>query len=204
MTDPINNPNVISDLIINDAQPTRADAVKNRALLLETARDLFERKGVESVSMTELAQAAGVGKGTLYRHFNNKAEVCYALLDHEQRDLQARTLARLSANGDPYEDMMIFLADVVRFVVRNDDLLASGLHDGNVSSLTFAAHAWYRQTIHGLLAKLALDADLDYLSDVLYVMVNVDTIHYQRHTLGYDLERIRAGLLDTFARLAAE
>jgi AcrR family transcriptional regulator len=78
-------------VMYGESLPSRADALKNRALLLETARRLFSEQGVEAVSMTAIADAAGVGKGTLYRHFENKAQLCQALLDDDQRALQERT-----------------------------------------------------------------------------------------------------------------
>jgi AcrR family transcriptional regulator len=188
-------------LFINDPQPTRADAVENRRVLLRTARRLFAQQDVETITMTQLAQAAGVGKGTLYRHFNNKAEVCYALLDDEQRQLQNETLQRMRATTNPTETMRWFLEGVVDFVVRNDQLLAAGLQEGNVTALTFPAHAWWHTTIRGLLDQMGITGDQDYLSDTLYVMVNVETIHYQLHTRGYTRHRIVDGILMLFARL---
>mgnify|MGYP001034633116 CR=1 FL=1 len=192
------NPNLIS---MSDTTPTRADAVKNRAVLLRTARRLFNADGVDNTTMTQLADEAGVGKGTLYRHFSNKAEVCYALLDSEQRELQAGTFEQLRDSDDPAVVLRAFLADVVQFVWRNDELLSPALHEGNVSSLEFPAHVWYRQTIRGLLGRAGATGDLDYLADVLYVMLNVETIHYQRHTLGYDQTRVIDGILRVADRL---
>lgn len=184
-----------------ESSPTRADAIRNRSLLLETARRVFEEQGVDSVSMTRLAEEAGVGKGTLYRHFNNKAEVCYALLDNEQRDLQNRAFERLREVNDPYDNMRWFLGQVVDFVVRNIEMLAGGLESLNMPSLDFPAHHWWRMTMRGLLQRMDVSGDIDYLTDVLYVMVSVETIHYQLHALDYSHERICDGVVDTFARL---
>ena len=183
------------------ARPSRADAVRNRELLLETASRLFEEQGVEAVSMTQLAQAAGVGKGTLYRHFNNKTDVCYALLDQEQRDLQSRTLERLKQVETPYENLRWFLEAAASFVIRHDEMLAAAMESSHTSSLEFPAHEWWRQTIRGLLQRLDLSGDLDYTSDVLYVMLDIRTIYFQRRILGYKPERIMAGLLSTLDRL---
>ncbi|MEL6216458.1 MAG: helix-turn-helix domain-containing protein, partial [Pseudomonadota bacterium] len=79
------NPLIIFD---DDGTPSRADARRNRKLLLETAQALFEANGVDAVSMTAIADAADVGKGTLYRHFPNKAALCNALLDEDMHALQ--------------------------------------------------------------------------------------------------------------------
>ncbi|MDX1993283.1 MAG: TetR family transcriptional regulator [bacterium] len=180
-------------LILADPRPTRADAVKNRELLLETASRLFTENGVETVTMSQIAQAAQVGKGTLYRHFKDKTELCYALLDHEQRDLQNQTLRRLRESADIREHLRWFLEQAVRFVVRNDDLLFGG-EASTMMFIQHPAHLWWRQTIRGLLMKIGTRFDVDYAADVLYVMLDVNALRFQRRTLGYDLSRIIAGL----------
>ena len=122
----------MSDNLIlpDDSRPTRSDAVKNHALLLETAQRLFKEHGVEAVSMTAIAEAAGVGKGTLYRHFENKAVLTHVLLDEDMRDLQTRSLRRLQQEGDPLDDLHWFLEQVVRFVDRNEELLCAASECG--------------------------------------------------------------------------
>ncbi|RKS72214.1 TetR family transcriptional regulator [Actinomadura pelletieri DSM 43383] len=71
----------------------RADAARNRVKVLEAAAALFARHGVESVSMDAVAAAAGVGKGTLFRRFGDKAGLAAALLDARERDLQNAILS---------------------------------------------------------------------------------------------------------------
>lgn len=193
--------NFDNTLTILDSRPTRSDAVKNRELLLETASTLFADKGVDNVSMTEIAQEARVGKGTLYRHFNNKAELCHALLDHDMQSLQNATLERLGKREAPCQLLRWFLAEVVRFVTRNEALLFEASETGDFITLEFPAHLWWRQTIQGLLNQLMLDGDLDYLSDVFYVLIDVNTIYFQRHFLHYDVDRIIDGLFHTVDRL---
>ncbi len=178
-------------LFVTDPQPSRADAVRNRALLLETAQKLFAEQGIETVSMTAIADAAGVGKGTLYRHFKSKMELCIALLDEDQRDLQERTLRHLPLIGAPCDGLRWFLQAVVDFVLRNSELLAVDMTD---LSLQHPAHFWWRQTILGLLRQLAPDQDHSYTADVLYIMLDVRTISFQRHQLGYSPQRILDGL----------
>jgi AcrR family transcriptional regulator len=189
-------------LIFIDERPTRADAVKNRLLLLETARKLFREKGPDCVSMSEIAQAAGVGKGTLYRHFTSKAEVSFALLDHEQRELQEATIRTLRKHADePAACLRWFLPRTARFTYDHSEMLYFGTRASDIESLQFPAHIWQRQTIRGLLERMGLSGDLDYLSDSLYVMLDVNTIYFQKNRLGYDLERIATGLLEMVDRL---
>ena len=70
----------------------RADAARNRAVVLEAAAALFREHGVDAVSMDAVAAAAGVGKGTLFRRFGDKAGLAVALLDEQERTLQEAIL----------------------------------------------------------------------------------------------------------------
>jgi AcrR family transcriptional regulator len=187
--------------VASEIHPSRSDAVKNRALLLETARRLFAEKGVETITMSAIAEAAGVGKGTLYRHFENKTALCQALLDEEQRQLQARTFGRLAQGGDPLDILCWFLEEVVAFVSRNEELLYVDVGLGGLPVLAHPAHLWWRQTILGLLTRAHLSSDVSYLADVIYVMLDARTIAFQRHNLGYSLERIIEGLHHVVSRL---
>lgn len=181
-------------LQLTEARPTRADAVKNRNLLLETASRLFQEQGVEVVTMSAIADAARVGKGTLYRHFKNKAEVCNALLDHDQKLLQQETFERLRSNCDPMDNLRWFLQEVVGFVYKNAPLLHAGETDSKIMMLDHPAHVWWRQTIRALLTQLEPSGDVDYLTDVLYIMVDANTIYFQRYAMRYDMPRILDGI----------
>jgi AcrR family transcriptional regulator len=70
----------------------RADAARNRAVVLSAAAALFRRHGVDGLSMDAVAAAAGVGKGTLFRRFGDKAGLAAALLDDQERTLQEAIL----------------------------------------------------------------------------------------------------------------
>lgn len=59
----------------------RADAVRNRERVLEAAREVMGAKGIEA-QMDEIARAAGVGVGTVYRHFPTKDDLVVALADY--------------------------------------------------------------------------------------------------------------------------
>src|SRR5947209_8686178 len=66
----------------------RADASRNRQTILCTARRLFEEQGVDCVSMDAIALAAGVGKGTLFRRFGDRASLVRALLEESEARFQ--------------------------------------------------------------------------------------------------------------------
>ncbi|WP_280465483.1 TetR/AcrR family transcriptional regulator, partial [Nocardia brasiliensis] len=71
------------------AEPTeRADAARNRQLLLDAAQQLVREHDVDSLTMDALAKRAGVGKGTVFRRFGNRSGLLLALLDHSERKFQ--------------------------------------------------------------------------------------------------------------------
>lgn len=191
---------VEDDLIIVDSRPKRADAVKNRQLLLDTARRLFDNEGVGAVSMSAIAQRANVGKGTLYRHFSDKGELLHALLDEDMRQLQDRTLERMRMGYEAADNLRWFFDQAITFVIKHSDSLCEASSNGSIPMLQHPAHMWWRQTIIGLLTQAGVTGDVNYKADVFYVMLDVTTIRFQRRTLGYDSERIFNGfceLLDT-------
>lgn len=167
---------------LTEVRPTRADAVKNRALLLATARALFEASGVEAVTMSAVAEAAGVGKGTLYRHFANKGQLCEELLDSDQRDMQTRVLEQLSTVRDAASARLAlgwFMGEMLDFYQRNDSLFYIDPIQSSEGMLIHPAHYWVRQTFRGLLAQAGAALDLEYAADTLYLMLDPRTLRFQ-------------------------
>ncbi|MEM9951891.1 MAG: TetR/AcrR family transcriptional regulator [Chloroflexota bacterium] len=186
---------------INSNKPIRADAIRNRRLLLDTAQALFDEHGIQDVTMSAIAKEAGVGKGTLYRHFTDKADLCHALLDEDMRKFQQETLTHLRDCAEPYDGLYWFLEESAQYVVRHNDLLIEVANQGGVDMLSHPAHVWWRQTIVGLLARLTPDADTSYLADMLYIMLDVQTIRFQRRVQNYSVERIINGLHMLLAKI---
>ncbi len=185
-----------------DHKVPRADAQRNRRRLLETAQGLFASGQFEAATMSDIAQLAGVGKGTLYRHFSDKSDICHALLDEAMRDFQGRTLMRLQAADSPLDKLLWFLGEVVQYVDRHILLLSEAAGQGRQAQmLRHPAHIWWRQTIIGLLDQMAYQGDTEYAADMLYIMLDVQTLHFQRGLRGYTLERIIAALRQVAAQL---
>ncbi|GII59292.1 TetR family transcriptional regulator [Planotetraspora thailandica] len=105
----------------------RADAARNRTAILDAAAGLFAEHGVDGVSMDQVAAAAGVGKGTVFRRFGDKAGLAVALLDDRERTLQeailhgppplgpgAPDVERLAAFADAYLDYLLKHLPLVR------------------------------------------------------------------------------------------
>lgn len=85
----------------------RADAARNRALLLATAKHVFGAKG-PAASLDEIAKAAGVGIGTLYRHFPTRDALVEEVYRNETQQL-ADAAERLAASETPVEALRKWL-----------------------------------------------------------------------------------------------
>lgn len=186
----------------------RRDAAANRALILETAESLFAAHGVANVNMADVAHSAGVGKGTLYRRFANKAELALALMDTQMCDFQDAMLGRMrqqTSQGMPKLDQLDqFLDALVYFVDRHNPLLcvvqAEGLLEGAGDQDRQRPHFWQHMTISGLLqsaienGELVSDLDVAYTADALLATLNASIFRFQREGREFSLERISAGL----------
>jgi AcrR family transcriptional regulator len=89
----------------------RADARRNRQRLLEAAQTLFRERGLD-VSVAEIAQAAGVGRGTLFRNFASKEDLIEAVVATRMYDAAAYG-EQLLQTDDPGEALFDFMAQMV-------------------------------------------------------------------------------------------
>jgi AcrR family transcriptional regulator len=92
-------------------RPLRADARRNRALLLDAAEAVFAAKGT-AASTEEVARSAGVGVGTLFRHFPTKESLLEAVYRVRLRRM-ADAVRDLIAADDPGTALFGFLAEAV-------------------------------------------------------------------------------------------
>ena len=108
--------------ITSERSTRRADAVRNRTSILEAARQLVTEQGTE-VAMGEIARAAGVAVGTLYRHFPNKADLLAAvvneyveILAEDAQDAWARVEA---GRADAAQELLEFLERALEMIARS-------------------------------------------------------------------------------------
>ena len=88
----------------------RADAVRNRVRILEAARDAFEREGVD-VPLDSIASQAGVGAGTVHRHFPSKESLLSAVIETRLIEMADRVKAA-SMSDDPGGNFFAVLNDL--------------------------------------------------------------------------------------------
>src|ERR1700750_2216932 len=102
------------------ARPLRADAARNREKVLQAARQAFAESGY-GVPLDEIASRAGVGPGTVYRHFPSKESLFDAVVTARITDLVSDARARADAD-DPGGAFFGFLARIAGEGAANRDL----------------------------------------------------------------------------------
>jgi AcrR family transcriptional regulator len=187
------------------ARGERRDAAESRRKILGAARGLFERKGVDAVSMHEVGRVAGVGQGTLYRRFGHKGALCLALLSEDIEDFYEETWERLEAEERPaLARLAWFLDRLAGFNERNADLLgavrdAAG-GERRVQAYQNPFYGWLRAAVTALLRRaeeggeIRPGLDLECAADTLLAALGVDLYLYQRRELGMGRGRIVAAL----------
>jgi AcrR family transcriptional regulator len=181
--------------VVGAPRRERADAARNRQKILAAARRLFAERGVAEVTMEEIARAAGVGKGTLFHRFGDRAGLALALLDDQERGLQESILRGpppLGPGATAAERLHAFLGALLDFTVQHADLLIAA--DGGRSGgryLTGAYSSWHQHTAL-LLSELRPGSDTEVLAHIVLAPLAADFV---KHLTGEaDVERLRAAL----------
>ncbi len=182
----------------------RADAVANRTLILSTAQRLFAEQGVANICMAAIAEAAGIGKGTLYRGFANKGELCQALMDEDMRVFQDEILQVFREKHDQAALVRLdaFLDHLLGFMEFHAPLLQEAQKQSAIPIDQTDPYMWlpWLCTTIGMLLQQAEQngethgLDIPYLVDAILAPLNARLFIYQREELGFDLERISRGL----------
>lgn len=97
--------------MIPTERPLRADAERNRRRVMEAARELFAQRGLE-VTLNDIAHHAGVGVGTVYRRFPDKAALIEALFEERVEELVALARTGLAA-PDPWEGFVATITAIL-------------------------------------------------------------------------------------------
>lgn len=101
---------------------------KTRNILVDVARQLFARKGLESTTMNDIALASGKGRRTLYTYFKNKEDVYSAVIESELERLTNNMMEVAERNTPPEEKVLSLiythLDQIKETVIRNGNLRA--------------------------------------------------------------------------------
>jgi AcrR family transcriptional regulator len=96
-------------------------APERREQILSTGRRLFAQWGYEETSVDDIADATGVTKPIVYRHFASKRDLYLAVLEDHLNDLIARLWVALSSSPDPRERLRRGIEAYFRFVDERED-----------------------------------------------------------------------------------
>ena len=190
-------------VINTEDAPERADAARNRRRILAAAERLFAEKGVSCTSMDAIAAEAGVGKGTLFRRFGDRATLALAVLDQSERDLQDAILSGeppLGPGADPIDRLVAFGEAIIDFLEQFIDL-AMAAEIASSGYLRSSPHAARWMHIRNLVQQARPDADADYIADILLGSLSAPLIAHQRQSKAMDTPRLKAGYADLVRRL---
>ncbi|MBD2892552.1 helix-turn-helix domain-containing protein [Spirillospora sp. NPDC000708] len=184
----------------------RADAAHNRRRILRAAAEVIATRGAEAVSMDEVARAAGVGVGTVYRRFGDRARLVYAVIDDRERDFQAAFITGpppLGPGAAPSQRVRAFLHALADRTEAQADLLLMAESDPPDARFRDGSYGLYHRHLAMLLREIRPDADAAYLADALLAPLAANLFLHQRRMRGMPLDRIKAGLDALAASLTA-
>jgi AcrR family transcriptional regulator len=174
------------------------------------ARRLFAQHGVDEVSMHQIAQAAGVGQGTLYRRYPHKGELCRDLLSETVQGFRAETEAYLTENAalPALDRLTCTLARYIDLMDTKTALLAA-VGDAcwgqrRVEKFQSPGYQWAHDTLAALLTEAVADGELrpidpSFTADALLAALSADVYQFQRDVRGKSKGEILQGIRRIFA-----
>jgi AcrR family transcriptional regulator len=180
----------VRDLPVS-APHERGDAARNRALLLAAARRLVDERGADAVTMDDIAAAAGVGKGTVFRRFGSRSGLMVVLLDEDERASQQAFMfgpPPLGPDAPPLDRLLAFGRERLRFAHTHHELLVAANRDP--ASRYGAAAMVQRTHVRILLASAGTTGDLDGQTDALVALLEADYVEYQLIERGQTLQTL--------------
>jgi polyketide synthase 12 len=187
----------------------RADAVRNRAHLLATARQMLAQQGADRLTMDGLAERSELGKGTVFRRFGTRAGIFQALLDDDERAFQEQVLSGappLGPGAAPLDRLIAYGRARIGFLLEHGEIARAAL-DGSQPVPAGPDATLSQMHIRMLLAQLSLGpADLDILALLLTAALDGPLLLYLSATDFTEIpartgERIAQGWQDLVQRL---
>jgi AcrR family transcriptional regulator len=183
----------------------RADAARNRQAVLEAARRLFAERGVQAVTMSEVARAAGVAKGTVFHRFGDRSGLAQALVDDAERELQERILRGpppLGPGAPPAERLTAFLDALLTLTAEHRDLLLAVDSAGPSARHRTGAYRAWLQHIALLLEQAGASGDRVLLAHALLAPLSPDLLWHLQEDQAADPGGLRPVLAE-LARVAS-
>jgi AcrR family transcriptional regulator len=198
---------------VNDTEETqgrseRRDAAENRQRILDAALRLFEKNGVQQVSMNQIATEAKIGPGTLYRRYRNKGELCLDLMKENIVLLFENIEAYLEQNrmDSPSQRLKGLLALFIRFREQKSQLL-TGVEDSTStnrfrsrtqSPLYIELHQLFVELFDEMTASEQPQPNSVFKADMLLMALSSESYSFQKDERGYSTEMFLEQLWLTF------
>ena len=152
--------------------------IKTRNKLIDVARQLFAKNGLENTTMNDIAIASGKGRRTLYTYFNNKDEVFYAVVEQEMEHMSNRLRLIADKELEP-EDKLVqlvytHLSLIKEVVMRNGNLRAEFFRN---IWLVEKVRKTFDQTEVDLIQHIIMQGIRQGKFDVANIRMSVDIIH---------------------------
>ncbi|MGW0133561.1 TetR/AcrR family transcriptional regulator [Streptomyces sp. NPDC003299] len=181
-----------------ERQSSRKDAVRSREAVLAAADTLFSRReSPEDVTMADVAAAAGVGKGTLFRAFGDRAGLLRALYEARFEPLRQAVETGPPPLGPatPPRDRVPALLDAVLCFKLDNRRLALALEEGGSSSPYRAEHyeRWH-SLLRAVLEQIPGMTDSDFTAHALLAATRADLIEHLAEQQGISREDMRTQL----------
>lgn len=190
-----------------ERQSSRKDAIRNREAVLTAADALFTRReSPEDVTMADVAAAAGVGKGTLFRAFGDRAGLLRALYEARLEPIREAVEAGPPPLGPttPPRDRVPALLDAVLCFKLDNRRLALALEEGGSSSPYQAEHyeRWH-STLEAVLEQIPGLTDSGFTAHALLAATRADLVEHLAGEERIPRERMRAQLANFVTEVLA-
>ena len=176
----------------------RADAARNRDRILCAAARLFEASdNPGAVTMDAVAAAAGVGKGTVFRRFGDRAGLMRSLLDEEATSFQEAAIRGeppLGPGAPPVDRLIAFACAQFELLERHGAMIAAAeASERGDARFDAPIYLFYRSHLAMLVRESGCGGDADYVTEALLAPLAATQYLYQRRARGMSRERVATG-----------
>ena len=185
-------------------EPQRRAASRNREAILRAAAGLFAEHGVDRVDVRQIAAEAGVGMGTIYRRFGDKASVIATLLDDQERAIQddlLRGRPPLGPGAPAIERLESFVRALADHTERNLDLLFASEASAPAGRYRVGSYGAWHQHAAILIADADPSAQAGWLADLVLAPLAPALYRHHRRDRGLSAEEIAANTVAAARRL---
>ncbi len=174
----------------------RADAARNRAAILAAASRLIGERGLDDVCMEDVAVAAGVGKGTVFRRFGDREGLIQAVVADSAEAWLAESEVLVADDGRPADERVVTFVGLLFDHVLSCLPVIRALE--RVSAKSAGCDADFARThgrLAGLITQVRPDADADYLAHALLANLRGEVVHHLVNRVGLAVPQVRAGVI---------